>query len=95
MCTEEEKCERSARVYWMGALSWVLLTPAVGLACEACKEAVKNDPVGTALSATTLVLIGMPMVLIGSIGGWIGYAYWRAARRVAHEAPSEIVSEPV
>lgn len=92
--------ERSARVYWVAALSWaLLLAPAVGHACEACKDAVKNDPVGTALSATTLVLIGMPMVLIGSIGGWIGYAYWRAARQAAPEAPSErarkIVSEPV
>lgn len=88
--------ERSARVYWMAALSWaLLLAPTVGLACEACKDAVKNDPVGTALSATTLVLIGMPMVLIGSIGGWIGHAYWRATRQAAPEAPSEIASEPV
>ena len=89
--------ERSSRVQWVAAaLSWaLLLAPAVGLACEACKDAVKNDPVGTALSATTLVLIGMPMLLIGSIGGWIGHAYWRAARHAAAERAGEIASQPV
>ena len=76
------------------------LAPAVVEACEACKEAVKGDPVGTALSATTLLLIAMPMLLIGSVGGWIGYMYWRAARggAVANDAAeetSEIVSQPV
>ena len=83
------------RVYLVAALSWaLLLSPAVGRACEACKDAVKNDPVGTALSATTLVLIGTPIVLIGSIGGWIGYMYWRALRHAAAERSSEIVSQP-
>jgi len=89
--------ERSSRVQWVAAvLSWaILLAPAVGRACEACKDAVQNDPVGTALSATTLLLIGMPMVLIGSIGAWIGHAYWRASRQGRAERASEIVSQPV
>jgi hypothetical protein len=47
------------------------------------------------LSATTLLLIGMPMVLIGSIGAWIGYAYWRASRHARPEPASEIASQPV
>ena len=91
------RIERSSRVQWAAAaLSWaILLAPAVGQACEACKDAVKNDPVGTALSATTLLLIGMPMVLIGSIGGWIGHAYWRAARHAPADRASEIVSQPI
>ena len=81
-------------------LSAMLLAPTAGLACEACKDAVKDDPVGAALSATTLVLIAMPMLLIGSIGGWVGYVYWRADRRAALGAvssaePSEIASQPV
>lgn len=89
-------------VRWVAAalLSAVLLVPTVVLACEACKDAVKDDPVGTALSATTLVLIAMPMLLIGSIGGWVGYAYWRADRRALASdgtaaQPSEIASQPV
>ena len=87
---------------WVAALLTCMLVvaPAVALACEACKEAVKDDPVGTALSATTLLLIGMPILLIGSIGGWIGYVYWRASRPAAADTgppapPSEIASQPV
>jgi hypothetical protein len=94
--------KRSSHRRWVTALlSGVLLVaPAVALACEACKDAVKDDPVGTALSATTLLLIGMPVLLIGSIGGWIGYVYWRASRQAAAadgppEQPSEIASQPV
>ncbi len=83
------------------ALAFVMLrAPTIGLACEACKDAVKEDPVGTALSATTLVLIAMPLLLIGSIGGWVAYVYWRAARRALAGAasstvPSDAVSQPV
>ena len=82
-------------------VGWLLVgAPGIVLACEACKDAVKNDPVGTALSATTLLLIGMPVLLVGSIGGWIGYVYWRASRPAAAvagapEQPSEIASQPV
>jgi len=94
--------KRSSRLGWAAALlpSLLLAAPTVALACEACKDAVKGDPVGTALSATTLLLIGMPMLLIGSIGGWIAYVYWRASRQAAAvarppEQPSEIVSQPI
>ncbi len=94
--------KRSSPRRWLTALlAWLLVVaPTVVLACEACKDAVKDDPVGTALSATTLLLIGMPLLLIGSIGGWIGYVYWRASRPAAavagpREQPSEIASQPV
>ena len=95
--------ERSLLGRWVAALVACLLVmaPAVVLACEACKEAVKDDPVGTALSATTLLLIGMPALLIGSIGGWIGYVYWRASRQAsaavgpAEPPPSQTASQPV
>jgi len=91
------RTERLSRFQYVAtALSWaLLLVPTAGGACEACKDAVQNDPVGTALSATTLVLIGMPMVLIGSIGGWIGYTYWRASRHATAERASDIASQPV
>ena len=88
------RVQRSSGMRWVTAafLSVVLLVPAVVLACEACKDAVKDDPVGTALSATTLVLIAMPMLLIGSIGGWVGYAYWRATRYAP--APDDAAGQP-
>jgi hypothetical protein len=88
--------ERSSRWHWVaaGLLSAMLQMPTVVLACEACKEAVKDDPVGTALSATTLVLIAMPMLLIGSIGGWVSYVYWRAARH-AGASDGASASQPV
>jgi len=94
--------KQSSRRRWVTALlsGLLLVAPAVVLACEACKDAVKDDPVGTALSATTLLLIGMPVLLIGSIGGWIGYVYWRASRQAAAgddapEQPTEIAPQPV
>lgn len=93
--------KRSSRRRWVAAplTGLLLVAPAVALACEACKDAVKDDPVGTALSATTLLLIGMPVLLIGSIGGWIGYVYWRASRQAAAvdgpQQPNEIASQPV
>lgn len=84
----------------IGSLGTILLAPSVVLACPSCKDAISGDPVASALSWTTLVLIAMPLVLIGSIGGWVVYVYWRAARG-SHAAdgatpqPSEIAEQPV
>lgn len=88
--------KRPSRLRWIAAalLSAVLLIPAAVLACEACKDAVKDDPVGAALSATTLVLMAMPALLIGSIGGWVSYVYWRASRH-AVAADGASASRPV
>jgi ABC-type antimicrobial peptide transport system permease subunit len=81
-------------------LTTLWLVPAGVLACPSCNDAVTGDPVASALSWTTLLLIAMPMVLIGSIGGWVFYAYWRAARPGAVVAdaapqPSGITHQPV
>src|SRR6266478_5354748 len=51
------------------AALWLL--PSAVLACPACKDALEGDAVGRALSWTTLLMIAVPMVLVGSIGGWI------------------------
>ena len=67
----------AAAVLW----SLAFLLPAAASACPMCKSAMENNPVGAALSWTTLVLIAAPALLMASIGGWIGYVYWRAARR--------------
>ncbi len=70
----------------LALLAPLLVTPSWVWACPSCKDAVAGDPVGAALSWTTLVLIGVPLVLMGSIGGWVSYVYWRAARS-GWEAP--------
>ena len=93
--------DKKGTLHWRGVAALLpvilLLAPTLAQACEACKEAVKDDPVGTALSATTLLLIAMPVLLIGSIGSWIGYRYWRAARQVEGAAAQahDIASQPV
>lgn len=73
-----------------GAL--LLRTNAV-LACPSCKDAIAGDPVATALSWTTLLLIAMPALLMGTIGGWVGYVYWRAARQAEPVVWSSIWTE--
>jgi hypothetical protein len=65
-----------ATLLWLGASS-------AAWACPSCNDAIGNDPVATALSWTTLLLIAMPLLLGGSIGGWIAISYWRAAREEA------------
>lgn len=83
----------------MALLGTVLAAPAAVLACPSCKDAISGDPVASALSWTTLVLIAMPVLLVGSIGGWVVYVYWRAGRRSAvtngAPQPSGIAERPV
>jgi hypothetical protein len=66
----------------------LLVAPSVAAACPLCKDALAGDPVGAALSWTTLVLIAAPMLLLGSIGGWVFHAFRRATHdKLAAEAP--------
>ncbi len=69
---------RRAGVTTLGVM---LAAPMSVAACPLCKDAIAGDPVGSALSWTTLFLIALPAVLVGAIGGWVWYVYWRAARR--------------
>ena len=75
--------QRAARILrFSGATAFIFgLAQSLALACPMCKSAMEDNPVGTALSWTTLVLIALPVGLVASIGGWIGYVYWRAGRR--------------
>ena len=76
-----QRCGGSAfRRVTVAFLGSVVTAPSWAFACPACKDALAADPVGAALSWTTLVLIGVPLVLVGAIGGWVSYAYWRALR---------------
>ncbi len=64
-----------------------LALPSVALACPLCKDAIANDPVAAAFNWTTLLLIAVPWLLVASIGGWVFYVYWRAARHAIRERP--------
>jgi hypothetical protein len=62
----------------------VLAVPAAVSACPMCEVALKDDPVVAAFNWTTLLLIAVPTVLMGLIGGWVSYVYWRESRRPGH-----------
>jgi len=62
------------------AIGLSLTGPAAAVACPLCKDAIANDPVAAAFNSTTEFMIAVPFLLIGSIGGWIFYRYWRSAR---------------
>lgn len=74
---------------WATAV-WVLLVrlavPAIVWACPNCNEAVTGDPVAAAFNVTTIALIALPFLLVGSIGSWVTYVYWRAGRHAAATA---------
>jgi len=77
------------RVSFPWLVGLVLALPSIGLACPACKDALEGDAVGRALSWTTLMMIAVPITLVGAIGGWVFFVYWRAAR-VASAAVSDV-----
>ena len=60
----------------------VLVFPAVAEACAVCLTgAAQNDPVANAFNWSILFLMAMPYAVLGSIGGWLFYAYKCAARK--------------
>lgn len=64
-------------------------------ACPTCSEAIKDDPAALAFQWSTLFMIAMPYLLVGSVGGGLAYVYWNAARSAAAESGStEIMSWP-
>ena len=54
-------------VLWMAAI--MLVIPVAAQACPSCVEALKGSGVGRGFNASILFLLGMPFVLVGSIGG--------------------------
>ena len=58
--------------------------------CAMCKTALAgvNDPLAQGIFWSVLLLISMPFLVVGSIGGWIFYTYRNTYR---HQRPSASV----
>jgi hypothetical protein len=54
---------------------------ALAQGCAMCGTALKDDPLGRAFSWSVLFLIAAPYTVVGLLGGYIFYAYWRPAVR--------------
>ena len=66
-----------------------LVATAVAVACPLCKDAIANDPVAAAFNSTTIFMIAVPFMLIGSVGGWLFYRHLRTRRgKMAEPAPA-------
>lgn len=60
----------------------ILLFPAAAEACAVCLTgASANDPVADAFNWSVLFLMAAPYTIVGSVGGWLAYTHWRAARK--------------
>ena len=63
--------------------AWVALisSSSVALACSVCVTAAANDPTTDAYNSSVLFLMATPYLVVGSVAGWLVYAYRRAATR--------------
>lgn len=59
-----------------------LFFPVAAWPCAVCLTgASANDPVADAFNWSVLFLMAAPYTIVGSIGGWIAYTHWRAAKK--------------
>lgn len=76
---------------WMATTAavatWVAAAPA--WACPSCNRAIEGDPVALSFYWSTLFMISMPYLLVGTVGGGIAFFYWNAARKAAQSATIE------
>jgi hypothetical protein len=49
--------------------------------CAMCGTALKDDQLGQAFGWSVLFLIAAPYSVVGLLGGYIFYAYWRPGAR--------------
>jgi hypothetical protein len=54
---------------------------ALAQGCAMCGTALKDDQLGRAFGWSVLFLIAAPYSIVGILGGYIFYAYWRPALR--------------
>ena len=61
------------------AIAGVMLAHGVAHACAVCGHATTpGDPLGRGFYWGMLFLLAMPFAVVGTIGGWLAYWYWRA-----------------
>ena len=54
---------------------------ALAQGCAMCGTALKDDQLGQAFGWSVLFLIAAPYSVVGLLGGYIFYSYWRPAGR--------------
>jgi len=54
---------------------------ALAQGCAMCGTALKDDQLGQAFGWSVLFLIAAPYSVVGLLGGYIFYAYWRPTAR--------------
>ena len=78
--------------FGFGLVGAALLVPATAYACAVCGfgPGVAGDPTARGFYWGILFLMAMPFAVVGSIGAWLVYRYWRAStdhRRTGVVAP--------
>lgn len=63
---------------------------ALAQACAMCRSAVQSadDPLARGINLSVALMVAAPFAVVGSIGGWLVYAYARARRQGALPAPA-------
>jgi len=66
----------------VGTLVQTLPATVVAQGCAMCATAVDgDDPLARGLNISILFMLSMPFVLVGSVGAWFAYMYWRGHAR--------------
>ena len=74
-------------VLGLGVVAAVLRSPFAAHACSVCGgSAIGTDP-GPGFNASILFLLSMPFAVVGVIGGWLIYTYWRASGQRRKRVP--------
>lgn len=63
--------------------------------CAMCQASMPGaeDPLSQGFNYSMFVFLGVTYGLVGAVGGWIGYRYWRAD--TAGQAPRVLPFQPV
>jgi heme/copper-type cytochrome/quinol oxidase subunit 2 len=72
-------------------LALVALFPSLATACAVCVTGAGNDSTTDAYNWSVLFLMAAPYVVVGSVVGWLVYAYRRAAKRLERSEGTQTV----
>lgn len=80
----------------LAAIAGVMPAHGVAHACAVCGHSTTpGDPLGQGFYWGMLFLLAMPFAVVGTIGGWLAYWYWRAGRSGRAGAPLRSLREKV